>query len=71
MSRLPEGLSKASWVAAGDEDEDHNGDDDDDNDENDGYPAYSHHDKIPPWWRNVSNDEGGNMSVSKIHHTPW
>ena len=30
MSRLPEGLSKASWVAAGDEDEDHNGNDDDD-----------------------------------------
>ena len=19
-------------------------------------PAYSHHDKIPPWWGNVSND---------------
>ena len=34
-------------------------------------PAYSHHDKIPPWWGNVSNDEGGNMSVSKIHHTPY
>ena len=35
MSRLPEGLSKASWVAAGDEDEDHNDNDEDDNDEND------------------------------------
>ena len=35
-----------------------------------GYPAYSHHDKIPPWWENVSNDEGGNVSVSKNHHTP-
>ena len=45
---------------------DGDGDDDDDG----GYPAYSHHDKIPPWWGNVSNDEGGNMSVSKIHHTP-
>ena len=35
-----------------------------------GYPAHSHHDKIPPWWENVSNDEGGNVSVSKNHHTP-
>ena len=31
-------------------------------DDDDGYPAYSHHDKIPPWWGNVSNDEGGNVS---------
>ena len=37
--------------------------------EDDGYPAYSHPDKIPPWWGNVSNDEGGTMSVSKTHHT--
>ena len=36
-----------------------------------GYSAYSHHDKIPPWWGNVSNDEGGNVPVSKTHHTPW
>ena len=36
-----------------------------------GYPAYSHHDKIPPWWGIVSNDEGGNVPVSKTHHTPW
>ena len=35
-----------------------------------GYPAYSHHDKIPPWWGNVSNNEGGDVSVSKTHHTP-
>ena len=41
------------------------------NNDDDGYPAYSHHDKIPPWWENVSNDEGGNVSVSKTHHTPW
>ena len=34
-----------------------------------GYPAHSHHDKIPPWWENVSNDKGGNMSVTKSHHT--
>ena len=47
------------------------GDDDDDDDDDDGYPAYSHHDKIPPWWENVSNDEGGNVSVSKTHHTPY
>ena len=46
----------------------YNGDDHDDDD--DGYPAYSHHDKIPPWWENISNDEGGNVSVSKTHHTP-
>ena len=25
-------------------------------DDDDGYPAHSHHDKIPPWWGNVSND---------------
>ena len=35
-----------------------------------GYPAYSHHDKMPPWWGIVINDEGGNVSVSKTHHTP-
>ena len=34
-----------------------------------GYPAHSHHDKIPPWWGNVSNDKGGNVSVSNSHHT--
>ena len=34
-----------------------------------GYPAHSHHDKIPPWWVNVSNDKGGNMSLTKSHHT--
>ena len=42
----------------------HHGHDDDD-----GLPAYSHHDKIPPWWGNVSNDKGGNVSVSNYHHT--
>ena len=47
-----------------DDDGDENGDDDDD-----GLPAYSHHDKIPPWWGNVSNDKGGNVSVTKSHHT--
>ena len=34
-----------------------------------GLPAYSHHDNIPPWWGNVSNDKGGNVSVSNSHHT--
>ena len=34
-----------------------------------GYPAHSHHDKIPTWWGNVSNDKGRNMSVTKSHHT--
>ena len=24
--------------------------DDDFGDDDDGYPAHSHHDKIPPWW---------------------
>ena len=32
-----------------------------------GYPAYSHHDKIPPWWGSVSNDEGGNVSAQVIN----
>ena len=36
---------------------------------NHGLPAYSHHDKIPPWWEYVSNYKGGNVSVSKSHHT--
>ena len=35
-----------------------------------GYTAYSHHDKIPPWWGNVNNDEGDNVSLSKTNHTP-
>ena len=42
---------------------------DGDGDDDDGLPAYSHHDKIPPWWGNVSNDKGGNVSVSNSHHT--
>ena len=50
-------------------DDDDKYDDDDDGDGNDGLPAYSHHDKIPPWWEYVSNDKGGNVSVSKSHHT--
>ena len=52
-------------------DQRHGGDDDgdDDDDDDDGLPAYSHHDKIPPWWECVSNDKGGNVSVSKSHHT--
>ena len=45
------------------------GDVGDDGDDGDGYPAHSHHDKIPPWWENVSNDKGGNMSVTKPHRT--
>ena len=53
-----------------DHDDDDDNDDHDDDDDKDGYTAYSYHDKIPPWWGNVSNDEGGNVSVSKTHHTP-
>ena len=45
----------------------HDGDGDGDDDV--GYPAYSHHDKIPPWWECVSNDKGGNVTVSKSYHT--
>ena len=40
-----------------------------DDDDDDGLPTYSHHDKIPPLWESVSNDKGGNVSVSKFHHT--
>ena len=38
-------------------------------DDDDGLPAYYHHDKIQPWWGNVSNDKGGNVSLSNSHHT--
>ena len=31
-----------------------------------GYPAYSHHDKFPPWWVFVRDDYGGNLSGDKI-----
>ena len=44
-------------------------DDDDDDNDDDGLPAYSHHDKIPPWWEYGSNDKVGNVSVSKSHYT--
>ena len=47
----------------------HGDDGDGDEDDGDGLPAYSHHDKIPPWWGNVSNDKGGNVSVSNSHHS--
>ena len=38
----------------GDDDDDDDDDDIDDDDDDDGYPAYSHHDKNPPWWEFVS-----------------
>ena len=44
-------------------------DDRDDDGDDHGYPAHSHLDKIPPWWGSVSNDKGGNMSVTKSDHT--
>ena len=31
-----------------------------------GYPAYSHHDRFPPWWVFVRDDYGGNLSGDKI-----
>ena len=39
--------------------------DHDDNDD-DGLPAYSHHDRFPPWWVFVRDDNGGNLSGDKI-----
>ena len=41
----------------------------DGDDDDDGLPAYSHHDKIPPWWEYVSNDKGGNVSESNSHYS--
>ena len=35
-------------------------------DDNGGYPAYSHHDRFPPWWVFVRDDYGGNLSGDKI-----
>ena len=35
-------------------------------DEDVGYPAYSHHDRFPPWWVFVRDDNGGNLSCEKI-----
>ena len=35
-------------------------------DDDDGLPAYSHHDRFPPWWVFVCDDNGGNMSGDKI-----
>ena len=37
-----------------------------DNNDDDGYPAYSHHDRFPPWWVFVHDDYGGNLSGDKI-----
>ena len=31
-----------------------------------GYPAYSHHDRFPPWWVFVRDDYGGNLSGDKF-----
>ena len=45
-----------------------NGNYHDDENYDHGLPAYSNNDKIPPWWGNVSNDKGGNVSVSNSHH---
>ena len=33
-----------------------------------GPEANSHHDKFPPWWESVRDDDGGNLSVTKSHH---
>ena len=49
--------------AANDDDDD----DDDDGDDDDGYPAYSHHDKIPPWWENVRNDGPNTIHYDELY----
>ena len=54
----------------GEDDDDDDDDDgreaDDDDDDDNGYPAYSHHDRFPPWWVFVRDDNGGNLSGDKI-----
>ena len=45
--------------------ENSNDTDDGDNDD-DGYPAYFHHDRFPPWWVFVRDDNGGNLSGDKF-----
>ena len=42
--------------------EDTDEDDEADEDDEDGFPANSHHDKIPPWWEYVINRGGGFLS---------
>ena len=37
----------------------------DDDDNLNGLPAYSHHDRFPPWWVFVRDDNGGNLSGDK------
>ena len=36
-----------------------------------GPEANSHHDKFPPRWESVRDDDGGNLSVTKSHHWRW
>ena len=47
-------------------DVDHDDHDHDDQDDEDGYLTYSHHDRFPPWWVFVRDDNGGNLSGDKI-----
>ena len=50
-------------------DDDYDADGNNRDGDDDGLPAYSHNDKITPWWGNVSNDKGGNVSVSISHYS--
>ena len=34
--------------------------------DDEGLLAYSHHDRFPPWWVFVRDDNGGNLSGDKI-----
>ena len=63
-------ISKDDDLDADDDEEDDDADDDNEDDDDDevGYPAHSHHDKFPPWWDFVRDDDGGNLSVTKSHH---
>ena len=47
-------------------------DGDDENDDDDGYPAYSHHDKIPPLWEMSVRMKVGMCQCQKptIQQTP-
>ena len=63
------GRIKIWWLGNSRHPDENDVDDDDEDDDDYGLPAHSHHDNIPPWWGNVSNDKGGNVSVSNSHHS--
>ena len=50
-----------------DDDEDDDVMDDDVDNDDVGFPANSHHDKIPPWWEYAINKGGGFLSPAYSH----